>query len=151
MPCPPPEDLPDIGTEPAGLLSLALIGRFFITSATWGCVARCVICTCGCKCMRIIPLKVEILCSYSFCSSILLYLICRNNLQLFGRFSYKYLERIERTRKKDQAVKHLFQAFFPRQGEQYSKDFKYSGPTDKTNPLLKRMVPYVFLLPLNVI
>ena len=97
LPCPPPEDLPDIGTEPAGLLSLALIGRFFITSATWGCVARCVICTCGCKCMRIIPLKVEILCSYSFCSSILLYLICRNNLQLFGRFSYKYLERIERT------------------------------------------------------
>ena len=97
LPCPPPGDLRDIGIEPTCLLSLALIGRFLITSATWGCVARCVIDTRECKCVIIIPLIVEILCSYSLCSSILLYLICRNNLQLFDRFSYKYLERIERT------------------------------------------------------
>ena len=32
LPCPPPEDLPDPGIEPA---SAALAGRFFITGATW--------------------------------------------------------------------------------------------------------------------
>ena len=31
--CPPPEDLPNPGTEPASLMSLALAGRFF-TSTT---------------------------------------------------------------------------------------------------------------------
>ena len=35
MPCPPPGDLPDPGIEPASLLSSALAGRFFTTSATW--------------------------------------------------------------------------------------------------------------------
>ena len=35
MPCPPPEDLPDPETEPVSLLSAALAGEFFTTSATW--------------------------------------------------------------------------------------------------------------------
>ena len=35
LPCPPPEDLPDPGTEPASLLSLALAGGFFTTNSTW--------------------------------------------------------------------------------------------------------------------
>ena len=34
-PCPPPGDLPDPETEPMSLLSPALAGGFFITSATW--------------------------------------------------------------------------------------------------------------------
>ena len=34
MPCPPPEDLPDPGMEPASLMSPALAGGFFTTSAT---------------------------------------------------------------------------------------------------------------------
>ena len=35
LPCPPPGDLPDLGIKPASLMSLALAGRFFTTSATW--------------------------------------------------------------------------------------------------------------------
>ena len=35
LPCPPPRDLPDPGMEPISLMSLALAGRFFTTSATW--------------------------------------------------------------------------------------------------------------------
>ena len=35
LPCPPPGDLPDPGIEPASLLSPALAGKFFTTSATW--------------------------------------------------------------------------------------------------------------------
>ena len=35
MPCPPPGDLPDPGIEPTSLLSPALAGGFFTTSATW--------------------------------------------------------------------------------------------------------------------
>ena len=35
LPCPPPEDLPDPGTEPVSLTSPALAGRFFTASATW--------------------------------------------------------------------------------------------------------------------
>ena len=35
LPCPSPRDLPDPGIEPASLMSLALAGRFFTTSATW--------------------------------------------------------------------------------------------------------------------
>ena len=34
LPCPPPGDLPDPGLEPASLLSPALAGGFFTTSAT---------------------------------------------------------------------------------------------------------------------
>ena len=34
LPCPPPGDLPDPGIKPMSLLSLALAGRFFITSTT---------------------------------------------------------------------------------------------------------------------
>ena len=35
LPCPPPGDLPDPGIESASLMSLALAGRSFTTSATW--------------------------------------------------------------------------------------------------------------------
>ena len=35
FPCPPPGDLPDPGIEPVSLMSPALAGRFFTTSATW--------------------------------------------------------------------------------------------------------------------
>jgi len=35
LPCPLPGDLPNPGVEPASLISPALAGRFFITSATW--------------------------------------------------------------------------------------------------------------------
>ena len=35
LPCPPPGDLPQPGTEPTSLVSPALGGRFFTTSATW--------------------------------------------------------------------------------------------------------------------
>ena len=35
LPCPPPGDLPDPGIKPASVMSPALAGRFFTTSATW--------------------------------------------------------------------------------------------------------------------
>ena len=35
LPCPPPRDLPDPGIEPVVLMSPALAGVFFTTSATW--------------------------------------------------------------------------------------------------------------------
>ena len=35
LPWPPPRDLPDPGIEPASLMSPALAGEFFTTSATW--------------------------------------------------------------------------------------------------------------------
>ena len=35
LPCPPPGDPPDPGIEPASLMSLALAGGFFTTSANW--------------------------------------------------------------------------------------------------------------------
>ena len=35
LPCPPPGDLPDLGIEPGSLMSPALSGKFFTTSATW--------------------------------------------------------------------------------------------------------------------
>ena len=35
LPCPPPGDLPDLGTEPASLTSSALASGFFIIHATW--------------------------------------------------------------------------------------------------------------------
>ena len=35
LPCPPPRDLPDPEIEPSLLMSPALAGRFFTTSATW--------------------------------------------------------------------------------------------------------------------
>ena len=35
LPCPPPGDLPDPGIEFASLISPALAGGFFTTSATW--------------------------------------------------------------------------------------------------------------------
>ena len=35
LPCPPPGDLPDSGIESASIMSPALAGGFFTTSATW--------------------------------------------------------------------------------------------------------------------
>ena len=35
LPCPPPEDLPNPGIEPTSLMSPALAGGYFTTSATW--------------------------------------------------------------------------------------------------------------------
>ena len=35
LPCHPPGDLPDAGVEPVSLMSPALAGSFFTTSATW--------------------------------------------------------------------------------------------------------------------
>ena len=44
LPCPPPGDLPDPGTETRSLMSPALAGGFFTTSATgeaWGETIHC--------------------------------------------------------------------------------------------------------------
>ena len=35
LPCPPPGDLPNPGTEPESLMSPALAGGFFTTNAAW--------------------------------------------------------------------------------------------------------------------
>ena len=35
LPCPSPQDLPYLGTEPASFMPPALAGEFFTTSATW--------------------------------------------------------------------------------------------------------------------
>ena len=35
LPCPPPGDLPNLGIDPMSLMSPALAGGFFTTSATW--------------------------------------------------------------------------------------------------------------------
>ena len=35
LPCPPLGDLPNVGIKPASLMSPALAGEFFTTSATW--------------------------------------------------------------------------------------------------------------------
>ena len=35
LPCPPPGDVPNPGIEPVSLMSPALAGGFFTTSATW--------------------------------------------------------------------------------------------------------------------
>ena len=35
LPCPPPGDLPDPGIKPTVLMSPAMRGRFFTTSAAW--------------------------------------------------------------------------------------------------------------------
>ena len=35
LPWPPPGDLPDTGIKPASLVSAAVAGRLFTTSATW--------------------------------------------------------------------------------------------------------------------
>ena len=35
LPCPPSGDIPDPGIQPESLMSLALTGRFFTTSAAW--------------------------------------------------------------------------------------------------------------------
>ena len=40
-PCPPPGDLPNLGTEPAFFTSPALAGRFFITRTIWEALCSC--------------------------------------------------------------------------------------------------------------
>ena len=40
LPCPPPGDFPDLGIEPTSLMSPALAGMFFTTSATWEAPGR---------------------------------------------------------------------------------------------------------------
>ena len=40
LPCPPPGDLPDPGTESASLKCPALAGRFFTTGTTWEASCR---------------------------------------------------------------------------------------------------------------
>ena len=42
MPCPPPWDLPNLGTEPMCLMSPGLTGGFFTTSATWAAHITCI-------------------------------------------------------------------------------------------------------------
>ena len=39
--CPPPGDLPNPGIEPLSLMSPALAGGFFTTSATWEAYLHC--------------------------------------------------------------------------------------------------------------
>ena len=39
LPFPPPGDLPDPGIEPTSLMSPALTGKFFTSSATWEALA----------------------------------------------------------------------------------------------------------------
>ena len=45
QPCPPPGDLPNPGIEPTSLMSPALVGRSFTTSATWEAL----------KCIYVVP------------------------------------------------------------------------------------------------
>ena len=40
LPCLPPGDFPDLETEPMALMSPALTGMFFTTSATWEALKR---------------------------------------------------------------------------------------------------------------
>ena len=44
LPCPPPGDLPHPGIEPTSLMSPALAGRFFTTSATWEALLLTLLC-----------------------------------------------------------------------------------------------------------
>ena len=73
VPFPPPGDLPNLGMEPQPLMSSAMAGRFFITSASWG-LQRCKRC---CSLMRsgshteidkksvfLFPMKTPIRCSF---------------------------------------------------------------------------------------
>ena len=46
LPCPPPGDIPNLGIEPMSLMSPALAGRFFTTSAIWE--AHGLLCVCVC-------------------------------------------------------------------------------------------------------
>ena len=39
--CPPPGDLPNLGTEPISLTSISFAGRLFTTSATWEALMIC--------------------------------------------------------------------------------------------------------------
>ena len=41
LPCPPPGDLPEPGTEPTFFMSSALAGGFFTTTVTWEAPLQC--------------------------------------------------------------------------------------------------------------
>ena len=43
LPCPPSGDIPDPGIQPESLMSLALTGRFFTTSAAWEALSRSIV------------------------------------------------------------------------------------------------------------
>ena len=44
LPCPPLGDLPNVGIKPVSLMSPALAGEFFTTSATWEAPRRGMAC-----------------------------------------------------------------------------------------------------------
>ena len=54
LPFPPPGDFSDPGTEPTSLMSPALAGRFFTTSATWDSA-----CCCRCKVTSVVSNSVQ--------------------------------------------------------------------------------------------
>ena len=68
LPRPPPGDIPDPGVEPASLMSPALVGGFFTTSAAWEahvCVYVCMsIYVCMCVCLNYFSLRNIVLLSY---------------------------------------------------------------------------------------
>ena len=76
MPCPPPGDLPDPGIEPASLMSPALAGRFFTTSAIW---------------------KAPVAFHRMFQLSVYMYLMSKTHIPCFSPF---FLENTNITRKK---------------------------------------------------
>ena len=76
MPCPPPGDLPDPGIEPASLMSPALAGRFFTTSAIW---------------------KAPVAFHRMFQLSVYMYLMSKTHIPCFSPF---FLENANITRKK---------------------------------------------------
>ena len=50
LPCPPPGDHPDPGTEPVSLTFPAMAGRFSTTNTAWETQHMC---ACTCKCMSV--------------------------------------------------------------------------------------------------
>ena len=54
LPCPPPGGLPNAGIKPVSLMSSALAGRFFTSSATWEARGRWVLLLLSCfSCVRL--------------------------------------------------------------------------------------------------
>ena len=63
LPCPPPGDLSDPGTEATSLMSPVLAGGFFTTSATW----EVHLCVCVCVCVCVYMVRVFVGCLYVGC------------------------------------------------------------------------------------
>ena len=61
MPRPPSRDLPDPGIEPEALMSPALAGRFFTTSATWEAPQESLACIKFSECGSICPVGLRLL------------------------------------------------------------------------------------------